>query len=197
VTLRAIVGLGNPGAVYADTRHNAGFLLADAIAAKWGLPPFTRTGPARVASGAWRDEPIAVVKPQTYMNLSGAALRPLLAEPGFDPALHLLVLVDDAAIPLGTFRLRARGSAGGHNGLRSIEDAVQSQEYARLRIGVGPPPEGLDDLADYVLAPFHKDETETLEPLWPVMVEAVECWVSEGIEKAMSTFNKTARRQDE
>lgn len=130
------------------------------------------------------------------MNLSGAALRPLLAEPGFDAARDLLVLVDDAAIPLGTFRLRASGSAGGHNGLRSVEDTLRSREYARLRIGVGPVAEGLDDLADHVLAAFTQDEMDQLDPLWPVMVDAVECWVADGIEEAMQRFNKTGRRGD-
>jgi len=166
------------------------------VADRWRLPAFRRSGPARVTLGEWAGLRAAVVKPQTYMNLSGAALRPLLAEPGFDPARDLLVLVDDAAIPVGTFRLRARGSAGGHNGLRSVEDTLRSREYARLRIGVGPVPEGIDDLADYVTDPFTREEMEALDPLWPVMVDAVECWVADGIEEAMLRFNKTARRGD-
>jgi PTH1 family peptidyl-tRNA hydrolase len=139
---------------------------------------------------------VVVVKPQTYMNLSGAALRPLLADPEVTPARDLLVLVDDAAIPLGTFRLRARGSAGGHNGLKSVEAALLSREYARLRIGVGPAPEGLDDLADFVLAPFERDEMAALEPLWAVMADAVECWMSDGIDTAMTKFNQPAKRHD-
>jgi PTH1 family peptidyl-tRNA hydrolase len=137
---------------------------------------------------------VAVIKPHTYMNLSGAALRPLLADPAFDPARDLLVLVDDAAIPLGTFRLRARGSAGGHNGLRSVEDTLRSREYARLRVGVGPAPEGTEDLADFVLAPFAQDEVDALAPLWPVMVDAVECWVTDGIDEAMQRFNPVGNR---
>jgi PTH1 family peptidyl-tRNA hydrolase len=168
--------------------------LADAVADRWRLPAFRRGGPARVAVGEFAGTPVAVVKPQTYMNLSGAALRPLLAEPTFDPARDLLVLVDDAMIPLSTFRLRARGSAGGHNGLGSIEDALQSREYARLRIGVGPVPEGTDDLADFVLAPFAQAEMDALEPLWPVMADAVECWVTDGIDQAMQRFNPVGNR---
>ncbi|HET7038948.1 MAG TPA: aminoacyl-tRNA hydrolase, partial [Gemmatimonadales bacterium] len=117
------------------------------------------------------------------------ALSPYLG-PNFDAARDLLVLVDEAALPTGTFRLRARGSAGGHNGLKSVEAALQSREYARLRIGVGPPPEGLDDLADYVLAPFDREDLELLDPLWPVMADAVECWLTEGIEIAMRRFNR-------
>ncbi|HEX9631845.1 MAG TPA: aminoacyl-tRNA hydrolase [Gemmatimonadales bacterium] len=186
--------MGNPGAAYAATRHNAGFLLADAVADRWRLPAFRRSGPARVTVGEGAGTPIAVVKPQTYMNLSGAALRPLLADPEFDPARDLLVLVDDAAIPLGTFRLRARGSAGGHNGLRSVEDTLRSHDYARLRVGVGPPPDGIEDLADFVLAAFTADEMDALEPLWPVMTDAVECWVTEGIDEAMQRFNPVGNR---
>lgn len=164
------------------------------MADRWRLPAYRRGGPARVTLGALAGTPVAVIKPQTYMNLSGAALRPLLAEPEFDPARDLLVLVDDAAIPLGTFRMRARGSAGGHNGLRSVEDTLRSREYARLRVGVGPVPEDFDDLADYVLGPFAQAEMDTLDPLWPVMVDAVECWVSNGIDEAMQRFNPVGNR---
>ena len=182
--------------MYAWTRHNAGFLLADAVAERWRLPAFRRAGPARVTTGEVEGTTVALVKPQTFMNLSGAALRPLLAEPGFEPARDLLVLVDDAAIALGTFRVRARGSAGGHNGLKSVEDALRSREYARLRIGVGPVPEGVGDLADYVLAPFAEDEVAALEPLWPVMVDAVTCWVRDGIDATMQQFNRPVKTGD-
>jgi PTH1 family peptidyl-tRNA hydrolase len=124
--------------------------------------------------------PVRVLKPTTHMNRSGAALASLRADPTFDPAKDLLVLVDDFAIPCGTFRLRAEGSAGGHNGLKSIEGALQSQAYARLRIGVGPLPEGTGDWADYVLAPFEPEQVEQVEALMPQMVEAVGRWVREG-----------------
>jgi PTH1 family peptidyl-tRNA hydrolase len=137
-----------------------------------------------------------LLKPQTYMNRSGGAILPLLSEDGWDPARDLLVLVDEAALPAGTFRLRARGSAGGHNGLKSVEAALQSRDYARLRIGVGPPPEGLDDLGDYVLAPFEREDLDLLDPLWPTMAEAVECWLTEGIEPAMQRFNRKKSTPD-
>ena len=127
--------------------------------------------------------------PHTYMNRSGAALAPLRARPDFDSSRDLLILVDEVALPMGRFRLRGAGSAGGHNGLKSIEGALQRQDYARLRIGVGPPPAGLDDLADYVLAEFTPEERETLEGLLDPMAEAVECWLDEGIERAMNRFN--------
>jgi len=113
------------------------------------------------------------------MNRSGAALASLRAEPTFDPAKDLLILVDDFAIPCGTFRLRTEGSSGGHNGLKSVEAALQSQAFARLRIGVGPLPEGVEDWSEYVLAPFDPEQVEQIEALTPQMVEAVERWLRE------------------
>ena len=123
------------------------------------------------------------------MNRSGQALGSLRAEPGFDPTSDLLVLVDEVALPLGRFRLRAKGSAGGHNGLKSIEGALRSQDYARLRIGVGPLPPEYEDMADFVLESFAGDEARILQQLIDPMGDAVECWVSEGIETAMNRFN--------
>lgn len=181
--------MGNPGAAYAVTRHNAGFLLADRLADAWKLPGFRRHGPGRVTSGAWSGVQVGLVKPTTFMNLSGRVIPLLLNEPGFEFTRDLLIAVDDAAIPLGTFRLRARGSAGGHNGLKSIEAALQSQEYARLRIGVGPAPEDGDDLSEFVLAPFAPEELALLETRWSVMVDAVGCWVRDGIDEAMTQYN--------
>jgi PTH1 family peptidyl-tRNA hydrolase len=151
--------------------------LADAVAAHWGLPPFRRAERARATEGTVADIPVRVLKPTTYMNRSGAALASLRADPAFDPARDLLILVDDFQIPVGTFRLRTEGSAGGHNGLKSIEAALQSQQYARLRIGVGPLPEGTGDWADYVLAPFEPEQVEQLESLMPKMIDEVEKWV--------------------
>jgi PTH1 family peptidyl-tRNA hydrolase len=178
--LRAVVGLGNPGPEYAATRHNAGFWLADALIARWGFPPFRRGERARVTEGDVDGVPVRVLKPTTYMNSSGAALASLRADPAFDPARDLLVLVDDFAIPTGTFRLRGEGSAGGHNGLKSIESALLSQQYARLRIGVGPLPEGVSDWSEYVLAPFTPEQQEQVEAIMPQLVDAVTKWVKEG-----------------
>jgi PTH1 family peptidyl-tRNA hydrolase len=151
--------------------------LADAVAAHWGLPPFRRAERARATEGTVADIPVRVLKPTTYMNRSGAALASLRADPAFDPARDLLVLVDDFQIPVGTFRLRTEGSAGGHNGLKSIEAALQSPQYARLRIGVGPLPEGTGDWADYVLAPFEPEQVEQLESLMPKLIDEVEKWM--------------------
>ena len=177
--MRAVVGLGNPGPEYAATRHNAGFLLADAVAEHWQLPPFRRAERARATEGTAGGTPVRILKPTTFMNRSGAALASLRADPSFDAARDLLILVDDFQIPLGTFRIRPDGSAGGHNGLKSIEGALQSQQYARLRIGVGPLPEGTGggDWADYVLAPFEPEQLEEVEALMPAMIEAVEKWL--------------------
>ena len=121
---------------------------------------------------------VRLLKPTTYMNRSGAALAALRADPAFDPSRDLLVLVDDFAIPLGTFRLRREGSSGGHNGLKSIEGALQSQGYARLRIGVGPLPPGTAGWADFVLDPFTPEESDQLDELLPRMIEAVDGWVT-------------------
>ena len=118
-----------------------------------------------------------ILKPQTYMNRSAAALVSLRADPAFNPATDLLVLVDEFRIAAGTFRLRLDGSAGGHNGLKSIEGALQSQAYARLRIGVGPLPDGVGDWADYVLAPADQEQRDLIEEAMPKMVDAVERWL--------------------
>jgi PTH1 family peptidyl-tRNA hydrolase len=184
------VGLGNPGPEYEDTRHNAGFRLADHLVSRWQLPQFRRGDRVRETQGTWQSFPVRVLKPQTYMNRSGAALAAFRAQPDFDLSRHLMILVDDVALPVGRFRLRGAGSAGGHNGLKSIEGVLQRQDYARLRIGVGPTPTGLDDLADFVLDEFGLEERETITDLLDPMSEAVEAWLQDGIEVAMNRFNR-------
>ena len=124
------------------------------------------------------------------MNRSGQALGPLRTLEGFDLSHDMLVVVDDYALPHGTFRMRARGSAGGHNGLRSIEESLNTQEYARLRIGVGPVPDDGTDPADYVLSVMSSEEIELMAELLPRMADAIECWLCEGIEVAMNRFNR-------
>ena len=188
--MRAIVGLGNPGSEYDGTRHNAGFWLADHLVQRWGFGAFKRGTQARNTAGRRLGEEVLLFKPWTYMNRSGAALAPLRSIPEFDPATGLLVLVDDFHLEVSRFRLRPGGSAGGHNGLKSIEGTLRSQEYARLRIGVGPLPPGIDETADFVLAPFTRDEREAVAAILDPMAEAVEVWIAEGIEAAMNRFNK-------
>jgi PTH1 family peptidyl-tRNA hydrolase len=124
------------------------------------------------------------------MNRSGAALAPLRARSDFDPSGDLLILVDDVALPVGKFRLRGSGSAGGHNGLKSVEGALRQQDYARLRIGVGPVPPDIPDLADFVLDRFARDEAAQIDALLDPMAQAVESWLDDGIEKAMSLHNR-------
>jgi len=126
------------------------------------------------------------------MNRSGVALAPLKADPDFDPSRDLLVLVDEVALPVGRFRVRGAGSAGGHNGLKSVEGVLQRQDYARLRIGIGPKPPEILDLADFVLAEPSDEERAAIRDLLDPMAEAVECWVVEGVEKAMARFNRKA-----
>ena len=149
------------------------------MAARWELPPFRRGERARVTEGVVAGIPVRVLKPTTYMNRSGAALASLRADPTFDPARDLLVLVDDWAIPCGTFRLRADGSSGGQKGLKSIEGALQSQQYARLRVGIGPKPDDVPG-EDFVLGAFLSEEDEQLEALLPQMVDAVDQWLRKG-----------------
>jgi PTH1 family peptidyl-tRNA hydrolase len=185
------VGLGNPGPEYLETRHNAGFRLADHLVARWRLGPLRRGDRARVAEGDRNGQPLRVLEPQTYMNRSGAALAPLLALPDFDPSRDLLILVDEVALPIGRFRLRGAGSAGGHNGLKSVEGALRRQDWARLRIGVGPVPPGLDELTDFVLDTFPAEDREVLDALLDPMADAVETWLDEGIERAMTKHNRS------
>jgi PTH1 family peptidyl-tRNA hydrolase len=138
---------------------------------------------------------VHLLKPQTFMNDSGRALSGLApAEPG-GPLADLLVLVDEVALPVGYFRIRAHGSAGGHNGLKSVEATIRTREYARLRIGVGPRPEHVDDLADHVLGQMPRDERRAIEELLPTMCEAVECWMTEGAERAMTRFNRRVQKE--
>ncbi|MGH7714151.1 MAG: aminoacyl-tRNA hydrolase, partial [Gemmatimonadaceae bacterium] len=150
--MKLVVGLGNPGREYEGTRHNVGWLLLDHLAQRWQLDDWRRDGEARVADARFGNMRVRLLKPLTYMNLSGQVLRPYLRREPWSTASDLLVVLDEVALPLGRYRLRAQGSAGGHNGLKSVEGAVGSQDYARLRLGVGPENPGRrGDLADYVL----------------------------------------------
>lgn len=161
---------------------------------QWDLGTFRRDGRALIVEGTHLGRAVTVLKPQTYMNRSGIALEPLLRTDEFSARDDLLVLVDDFALPLGSFRIRARGSAGGHNGLESIESHMQSQDYARLRIGVGPVPDATDR-ATYVLEAFSKTELDQLTDVIPLMHDAVECWLVEGVDEAMNQFNGRGQRE--
>jgi peptidyl-tRNA hydrolase, PTH1 family len=190
--LKVIVALGNPGEDYEHTRHNVGWWLIDHLADVWRFDGWRKDSNARVASGVVGQHRVRLVKPQTYMNLSGAALRPYLRRAGWSAANDLLVVVDDVAIPVGTYRLRASGSAGGHNGLKNIESALRSQQYSRLRIGVGPPAgrERRGDLTDFVLDRMGKAEVAAVRELMPRLTDATETWLTDGIDVAMNRFNR-------
>jgi len=193
--MKIVVGLGNPGPDYERTRHNVGWWVVDHFADVWRFEGWKKDGEARVASGIVHGQRVRLVKPQTYMNLSGAALRPYLRREGWDKSRDLLVVVDEVALPVGTFRIRARGSAGGHNGLKSVESALQSPDYARLRIGVGPedPSRRPRNLADYVTNDFGKHESKVVRELMPTLTELTETWLEEGAETAMNRFNKLGK----
>jgi peptidyl-tRNA hydrolase, PTH1 family len=191
--LKVILGLGNPGRQYESTRHNVGWWVLDHLADVWHFEGWKRDGESLVSNGTIAGARTRLIKPLTYMNLSGAVLRNYLRRPFWAPPKDLLVVVDEVQLPVGRFRIRARGSAGGHNGLKSIEMAVGNQEYPRLRVGVGPNEERKNvyqDLADFVLAPFARDERDDVISLLPRISSAIETWVREGTERAMNAHNR-------
>ena len=191
--MKVIVGLGNPGKEYERTRHNVGWWVVDHLADVWRFDGWKKDNDTRVATGTVGTAKVRLIKPLTYMNLSGAALRPYLRRPFWSPATDLMIVVDEAALPLGRYRFRAKGSAGGHNGLKSIEGAVGSQEYSRLRIGIAPEePRERGVLKDFVLDDFGKREETVIRDLMPVFTEALELWIKSGITPVMNRFTGDA-----
>ena len=186
--MKAICGLGNPGERYRHTRHNVGFRVVDLLADRWGL-----TGAGRIRDGAAvlevrREDLIGqvlLVKPMRYMNHSGPPLSAALRQTDVDLGSDLLVVADDIDLPLGRIRLRRSGSAGGHNGLRDIITAFGSNEFCRLRVGVGRS----GDAIGHVLATFGTDERELATEMVSVAADAAERWLADGIEAAMNEFN--------
>jgi PTH1 family peptidyl-tRNA hydrolase len=186
--MKVICGLGNPGERYRFTRHNVGFRVVDLLADRWGL-----TGEGRLRDGAAllevrQPEPIGrvlLVKPMRYMNRSGAPLRAALRQHDVDVSADLLVVSDDIDLPLGRLRLRRAGSAGGHNGLRDIIAAFGTDEFDRLRIGVGR----AGTAASHVLATFRPDERDAATEMVAVGTDAAERWLADGIEAAMNVYN--------
>ncbi len=193
--MKVILGLGNPGRQYEATRHNVGWWVLDHLADVWHFEGWKRDGEALVSTASVGHTRVRLIKPLTYMNLSGAVLKNYLRRPFWAPPKDLLVIVDDVALPVGRFRVRARGSAGGHNGLKSVEAAIGNQDYPRLRIGVGPGDERRNvytDLADFVLAPFARDEREEILGLMPTFANVTETWLNDGTERAMNAHNRGA-----
>jgi PTH1 family peptidyl-tRNA hydrolase len=190
--MKVILGLGNPGREYENTRHNVGWWFVEHLASVWHFDAWRRDGDSFTSSGLVGTKKVRLVKPQTFMNLSGQALRPFQRREGFDASSDVLPIVDEVAIPVGEFRLRAAGSAGGHNGLKSIEAQLKSAQYCRLRIGIRPADEqrSIGVLSDFVLHTMPRDERAIVEDLYPRMVSAVEMWVTEGPTKAVSTYGR-------
>ena len=187
--MKVIAGLGNPGSRYDATRHNVGWWVVDRLAYDWSFGVFERHDRALVTRGTVGGESVRLLKPTTWMNRSGAALAGLRRDEEFDVGRDLLVVVDDAALDVGRVRFRPSGSAGGHNGLRSVEGILGTRDYPRLRIGVGRTPPG-EDMADWVLAEMPPEDEEVVTALLPELTQAVECWIEEGTEAAMNRFNR-------
>jgi PTH1 family peptidyl-tRNA hydrolase len=188
-----IVGLGNPGVEYARTRHNAGFMLAELLAEHWQAEwKSVARFKARLARSSRDGRKLVLCQPQTFMNLSGVSVR-ALADFYRVPAPRLLVLVDDADLPLGEVRLRGRGRSAGHHGLESIEEHLASRDFPRLRLGIGRSAEGEREITDYVLGRFSAAEAETLSAVLERAADQVECWLSAGLQMAMSRFNGTIK----
>lgn len=188
--MKVICGLGNPGREYEHTRHNVGWWVLESARRAWDYPAFRREGSARLCTGAVAGHDVVLLQPLTYMNRSGRVLAPLRERPGFEIARDLLVVVDDTALDVGRVRLRPRGSSGGHNGLKSVEEWLATQEYARLRIGVGPPPPDVD-MVDWVLSGFEEEADErAVRELTAALVPGLELWVAEGPVAAAGLCNR-------
>jgi PTH1 family peptidyl-tRNA hydrolase len=166
--------------------------VVEHLADVWHFGNWKEHSQVREASGRVGNIQVRLLEPLTYMNLSGKVLIPYLRRPFWSPATDLLVVVDDIALPVGRYRLRAQGSAGGHNGLKSIEQTIGSREYPRLRIGIKPAQEErvVGDLADFVLSPFGVAERREILEMMPRFTDAVELWLREGIESAMNAHNR-------
>ena len=192
--MRLIVGLGNPGIEYQFTPHNAGFLALDRIAEDCGVVLSNRRGKALTARAKLAGQDVLLAKPETFMNLSGLSVAALIQEFEISPE-DIIVLYDELALPLGTIRIRERGSANGHNGVRSISGALGTEEWLRIRIGVGKPAlaDGREIKAggkDYLLSPFRKQELAVLDEVLDRARGAVEMVLTQGVSAAMNEFNR-------
>lgn len=185
-----IVGLGNPGPQYVDTRHNAGFLVVDRIAERLDARLDTEAAGSLVGTGVWRGQALELAQPQTFMNRSGGAVEGLLRHAGLQ-ASQMLLVYDDLALPVGQIRLRGKGSAGGHNGVQDVIDVLGSTEFPRLRVGVG---DRFDrgKQVDFVLSPFDADEHDTVDEALDRAVEAALAVAHDGLVAAMNVHNRKA-----
>jgi len=192
--VRLVVGLGNPGERYARTRHNVAWRVLDELAARGNARPGGDGGTYRERRLRSGGDEVVLMQPLTFMNLSGEAIREWQDRHGLD-AGGLLVVTDDVWLPLGTLRLRAGGSSGGHRGLESIEAAVGHRDYARLRVGVGAA-DSSEALKEHVLEEFAPEEQPVLEEAVRRAADAVECWLAEGLPAAMNRFNRRVRKEE-
>ena len=184
-----VVFLGNPGLRYEGTRHNAGFMTADALARKKNLSIDRSRFRALTATCRFGDQNVLLMKPQTYMNLSGDAVGQ--ASHFYKiPSDHVLVVSDDITLPIGAMRIRTHGSAGGHNGLKSIISALGTEEFPRIRLGVGEPPHPDYDTVDWVLSVFRDQDAIDMRDAATRAADAVECFITQGPEKAMNLYSQ-------
>ncbi|MBI4319526.1 MAG: aminoacyl-tRNA hydrolase [Chloroflexi bacterium] len=184
---KLIAGLGNPGSQYARTRHNLGFLCIDTFAERHGLKFTKKRARALVAEGTLDQAKLILAKPQTYMNLSGESVKGLLSWYRLGPP-DLLVVYDDLDLPLGKIRIREKGSAGGHKGIQSLTNWLKTDDFARIRVGIGRPTVG--DEIDYVLTGFRQEEWPIIDETRRRVTEAVEAIIKEGIVAAMNVYNR-------
>lgn len=184
-----IVGLGNPGKEYENTRHNIGFDVIDCIAKKEGIDLKEKKHKALIGKGMMEGQKVLLVKPQTYMNLSGESVRSVLDFYKIDETAELLIISDDISLVPGQIRIRKKGSAGGHNGLKSIIKHLGHDQFLRMKMGVGEKPAGYD-LADYVLGHFDKHDCELVNEAVERASEAVKVLLKEGTDAAMNLYNK-------
>lgn len=190
-----IAGLGNPGKEYEGTRHNVGFDVIDALADKYNISVNERKGRAFCGKGIIAGQKVLLVKPQTFMNLSGESIRSLVDFYKIDPEVEFLVIFDDVSLDVGQIRIRKKGSAGGHNGIKSIISHLGTQDFQRIKVGVGEKPKGYD-LADYVLGHFSKADKEEMTEGYKQAIEAVELILADEIEDAMNRFNKKVKAKE-
>ena len=187
---RLVVGLGNPGKRYEHTPHNLGFMVADRLAERHGIRISRRDSSALVGAGQVEGVPVVLAKPQTYMNLSGRAVKALLEKRSLSPEA-LILIYDDLDLPWTALRIRPKGSAGGHHGVESVSGAVESTEFPRVRLGIAG--YRVEDGAEFVLAPFKRAQKKELDEVLDFASAAVSSIISGGVEKAMTMFNRRAR----
>jgi len=192
--VKLIVGLGNPGYEYHLTPHNLGFMAVERLAETCGVKFSRRESRSLAASARIEGEPAVLAKPQTFMNLSGLAVRSLVKKWNAS-AEDLIVLMDDVDLPLGSLRIRSKGSAGGHKGLKSVIAALETDQFVRVRLGAGPD-STVEDLVSYVLTPFRRDDLETVAEMVERAADSVRIILKEGLDKAMNLFNRKGLSQE-